>query len=480
MLKLRIIIFASMLSCFVKAQINIVPNGNFDDNIVCSENSYGIITAIKHWFIPQVHIVNVEKPCAYIDWWRFLKSKKIGINNSNCGFIETYYQGFPDDFIYNSQRYMAIRLSQPLIEGQEYYFEMQTKAVDTFPNGQLVNTVFTDGQDVAFVKENPIFESDEYRYFTDIRPIIKSELHKDYDWHKVSGCFTANGDEKYMIIGNFRKEAATRYTLTNKKNKNFPNGLTAYYAIDNVILTPMEASLRDTAICLGDTLKLNVFKSLPESVSYKWHTGATTPQYQTSISENIYVDIQYSKECVIRLPFKSWVITPQYQPIAQDTLVCEGTLMDFKAGVGLKGETIKWHNGSADRFFKTYQAGLYTAQVNNRCAQWIDSFRLQTRDCGEGVYIPNTFSPNDDGINDTFKPFFKSDFYPIEAYQFSIFNRWGNLIFSTQDRDEAWSGCFKNEKLPNGVYIWAITIRYKDKKAVRTKDLGGSVTLMRL
>ena len=125
----------------LKAQINLVPNSNFEDTVVCGETPNGRFGAVKEWFVPQNTVVRVENPCNYIDWWRFIKSKKIGRNGSTSGFVETYYRGFPDDNVYSGRRYLAVKLTESLVAGQPYYFEMYTRAVDTFPNFQLVNTL---------------------------------------------------------------------------------------------------------------------------------------------------------------------------------------------------------------------------------------------------------------------------------------------------------------------------------------------------
>jgi gliding motility-associated-like protein len=356
---------------------------------------------------------------------------------------------------------------------------MYTRSVDTFPNNQLVNTLFTIGQDVAFVKEFPTFDFDVPRNFLELRPVFRNSLFKDYDWHKVQGCFNANGGETYMVIGNFRNDANTETVSTGKRNPNFPNGLTSYYAIDNVVLTPMSLELRDTAVCVGETLKLDVMKTIPDSVSYKWHTGETTPQYQSSKSENISVTIQYSNQCFLNKSIKFTVITPDYQPIARDTLLCIGTPITFTAGAGLKGETIRWQNGVKERNLTTTTEGVFTAQIDSRCARWVDSFRLQTRDCGNGLYVPNAFSPNDDGVNDVFKPFLKSDFVPIESYYFAVFNRWGNLIFKTTNIEDAWDGNWQNKKAPNEMYIWIVDIRYKYNNKSRKLQKSGDILLMR-
>jgi gliding motility-associated-like protein len=468
--------------CFLiktNAQPNLVPNGNFDTSVVCGDNGVSKILGIKNWFIPLKDNVAEDNPCKYLAWWRFLDSRKIGINNTQCGFIETYYRGFPDDFIYSGRGYLVVKLTETLKAGQQYYFEMQTRAVDTFPNFQLVNTVFTNGQDVAFVKEQPLFDVDVSRNYLRTIPKFRSTFHPDYDWHKVNGCFTAEGDEKYMIIGNFGSDENTQNKPTGKRNKNFPNGLTAYHAVDNVILTPMTVDLRDTALCVGDTLRLDVRKTIPESVSYTWHTGEMAPQYFGIKSENINVIIEYSEKCKVEKSIKSNFLTPTYQPILQDTLICLGQSFTFTAGAGVKNESVKWENSSAKRTFSASNAGLYTAEIKNRCANWIDSFRLRTRDCGEGLFMPNAFSPNEDGENDVLKPFFRSDFAPISSYTFTVFNRWGSLLFQTNDINKAWDGTYRGEKLSVDTYVWVLNIEYLKKEKPTVLSLSGDVLLMR-
>jgi OmpA-OmpF porin, OOP family len=236
----------------ITAQINLVPNGRFEDTVICRA-----IPAITNWFIPIDEEVNADSLCGYLAWWRFLTYPKSGINKSQCGFIETYYRGFPDDNIYSGRGYLAVKLTQPLVAGQQYYVEYYTRAVDTFPSLQLVNTVFTNGQDIAFTKEHPEFDIDLPRNFLKYNPKIRNDLQADYNWHKLSTCFNAEGGEKYLIIGNFNSNDDTKTKSTNKRNPNFPNGLTAYYAIDNVLVTPMSLDLRDTAICVGDS---SIFK----------------------------------------------------------------------------------------------------------------------------------------------------------------------------------------------------------------------------
>jgi gliding motility-associated-like protein len=482
MTKLFLILFTFNCALSLKAQSNLVPNGNFEDTVSCG----GIYGAMQDWFVPQNDKVDIDKACTYIDWWRFIKYRKIGRDNSRSGFIETYYRGFPDDNVYSGRRYLAVKLKETLVAGQQYYFEMYTRAVDTFPNFQLVNTLFTIGQDVAFSKEYPLFDFDVPRNYLKNRPVFRSLLKKDYNWYKINGCFTADGGEQYMIIGNFRNDADTEIVPTGKTNRNFPSGLSAYYVIDNVVLTPMTLNIRDTAICTGDTFRLNVLKTIPDSVSYKWHNGGTTPQYLSTKSEYITVELLYPTGCTLSQSMNLTVLTPDYQPQVRDTIICVGQNITFTAGTGRKEETISWDNGSTKREYSINTANLtpssgeiYTALIKNSCAQWTDSFRIKTRDCGYGLYMPTAFSPNGDGENDIFKPFLKADYLYIETYDFKVFNRWGNLIFQSDTIQNGWDGSFKGSPLPNDVYVWQLIIRHKFNEKTEVLKVGGDVTIMR-
>ena len=78
-------------------------------------------------------------------------------------------------------------------------------------------------------------------------------------------------------------------------------------------------------------------------------------------------------------------------------------------------------------------------------------------------YFPNAFSPNNDGINDYFEYKFKvplvDDFNEYENSSFvkslnlKIFNRWGNMVFETNDLDFKWDGTHRGEESPQGAYV---------------------------
>jgi len=80
------------------------------------------------------------------------------------------------------------------------------------------------------------------------------------------------------------------------------------------------------------------------------------------------------------------------------------------------------------------------------------------------LFTPDAFSPNGDGVNDLFAPVFQVDFQVIE-YELIIYNRWGSIVFNTNDQGEGWNGVSKNSNHPPqvGVYSWIIFVKgYSD------------------
>lgn len=90
------------------------------------------------------------------------------------------------------------------------------------------------------------------------------------------------------------------------------------------------------------------------------------------------------------------------------------------------------------------------------------------------VFVPNTFSPNNDELNNVFKPIIRD--ISLENYEFNVFNRWGELIFNTKNSSEAWDGTYQNKSCPNGTYSW--TLVYTENTGNR-QFLSGSVLLRR-
>jgi gliding motility-associated-like protein len=102
-----------------------------------------------------------------------------------------------------------------------------------------------------------------------------------------------------------------------------------------------------------------------------------------------------------------------------------------------------------------------------------DTINIKVYKIEPGLYVPNAFTPGNDGINDVFRPI------PIgmkSINYFKVFSRWGQLMYSSTESEKGWDGTFSGKPQDPGVYVWMVEgIDYLDKKITRK----GSVVLIR-
>ena len=75
-------------------------------------------------------------------------------------------------------------------------------------------------------------------------------------------------------------------------------------------------------------------------------------------------------------------------------------------------------------------------------------------------YVPNSFTPNDDDFNNLFIPIITSGI-DTKNYEFSIFNRWGELVFEASEIGVGWDGTYKGVKCQDGTYTWSLKFKSK-------------------
>lgn len=91
------------------------------------------------------------------------------------------------------------------------------------------------------------------------------------------------------------------------------------------------------------------------------------------------------------------------------------------------------------------------------------------------VYIPNVFTPDDDNLNNQFKPYFNGiDSYD---YQLTIYNRWGEVVFQSFNPEFGWNGMYGDQLAADGVYIYHIIT--KEISTDRKLEFHGHITLLR-
>ena len=119
-----------------------------------------------------------------------------------------------------------------------------------------------------------------------------------------------------------------------------------------------------------------------------------------------------------------------------------------------------------------YYIELYVENQNG-CSDTVYGTQIVEGDYA--FFLPNSFTPNGDGVNDEFFPV--GDKISADNYSFKVFNRWGEMVFSTNEFGTGWDGKYKNNQVSTDAYVWKIDL--VDATTGAPKSFNGYVLLTR-
>jgi len=182
-------------------------------------------------------------------------------------------------------------------------------------------------------------------------------------------------------------------------------------------------------------------------------------------SSNKFFEAKY-----IYLPFSEFVDTT-----AQAGL-CAGNYTTLHAPEGYIN--YMWDNATNAPAETVTQPGTYTVRCDNICIgkQITDVFTVADAPCDTCIYMPNAFTPNNDGLNDVIKAVVKP-WCNVSVYSLRIFNRWGEEVFYSSDVSSGWDGRYKGTLQNIGAYQYLLT--YTDPVGNGKHLLKGDITLVR-
>ena len=154
-------------------------------------------------------------------------------------------------------------------------------------------------------------------------------------------------------------------------------------------------------------------------------------------------------------------------PINIDTIICEDKLFHLQP----KGN---WTAGGTQVTKLALETGLYYFNETSSCNSVEHKIAIKNKNCSCDIYIPNVFTPDNNNLNNTFKPLFHCEFY---TYQLDIFNRWGELLYTSKNPESAWDGTYNHSLVQDGVYIWQLTYSESNTKTQQIKR--GHVAVMK-
>jgi len=177
--------------------------------------------------------------------------------------------------------------------------------------------------------------------------------------------------------------------------------------------------------------------------------------------------ITSSQVTINKLPPKS------FASLGDSVYILPGSSILLNGGDFMK--TYLWQNGATTQSIEASEPGYYNVTiVDTNCCQQSDTLKILLLD----LFVPTAFSPNFDGKNDRFRV--KGPTQGIDNFRLSVYNRWGQLIWETNNFGDGWDGTYNGTNCPLGAYTWVLSfgvtgnIQEKNKVVKR-----GVVTLIR-
>jgi len=269
--------------------------------------------------------------------------------------------------------------------------------------------------------------------------------------------YSLNADplETNSFLNDFTMAGDLFYWVTPNRNK---HGITVgqvdisdpYCAMETeVVSEPLEP-----LFTLADN---DIRQSQPKTITQRsWAASALIEDYNTEVvCQEPYAIVDYWPEDTITCAEKAIVLD-------LDIIPYEGT---------------EWSDFYPDRQRRITESGIYGYDYTLCDTLISESIYVEVRTCRCDPYIPNSFTPNGDQLNDVWSIHGSCEF--ISDFELHLFNRWGGLLFTTTDFNFIWDGTIQNKLVDEGVYLY--TISYIDRSSGENVEhaYGGDLTILR-
>lgn len=294
-----------------------------------------------------------------------------------------------------------------------------------------------------------------------------------YQWTGPNG-FTSNGST--FTINNILLSHAGKYyvTVTNQNNCSHADSTI-------IVVNPKPSTtinLTTATICEGDSIQLIANGGL----SFQWIpprglSAANIYNPKASPSNTTAYSVVAFNQAGCRDTAKA-TVTVIPKPVANagpDKIIFKGETVQLSGSVNGSGN-YTWSPATDINNIHALQPlvnpvvntnYILTFDPGSGCGTSSDTMSVKVYN---GIYVPNAFSPNGDGINDTWNI---AGLGACPAFEVSVYSRWGQLVFHTQNSIAGWNGTYKGISMPEGVYTYYI------KTCTGSGVIKGTVLLIR-
>jgi gliding motility-associated-like protein len=245
----------------------------------------------------------------------------------------------------------------------------------------------------------------------------------------------------------------------------------------NFLATPTVILPQDTTLCEGVTWNLRALNNSDlNTYNLNWSTGASGNSITIRINGLYWLEAK-NGNCASRDSIWVDYSALPISDLVADTTICFDDAPEIILNPGrYGGQSYLWNDGSTDLVYVAKEKGRYSVEITNEFGCKIISGTEFFEDCPFAVWIPNGFTPNEDGKNDKLTIMGRG----IDEVQMYIFNRWGQLIWTGNAIGDGWDGKINGNLVQQDVYVYKVDFKYTDSgNVVRSKSRTGTILVYR-
>jgi gliding motility-associated-like protein len=233
-----------------------------------------------------------------------------------------------------------------------------------------------------------------------------------------------------------------------------------------VVMPPYLELGNDTLFCEGQTIELRAQET------GLWNTGEVDDVIEVNVPGMYRIDVTQGP-CLVSDSLSVEQLPLPFVSLGEDPVYCEGTSYELTA-LGEFVDYYTWSTGDTTETLMVEESIDLAVEVGNSCGTSVDSLHVLFEDCSVAIYMPTSFTPNGDGINDQYWPSVSN----VDAYDLKIFDKWGRLLFHSNDPAAPWLGDSIQgaSYVANGVYNFLLVCRIDRGKVIERR---GHITVIR-
>jgi len=239
----------------------------------------------------------------------------------------------------------------------------------------------------------------------------------------------------------------------------------------NVLFRPLPAVNlgNDLTPCTGTTVTLDATQP---GVTYNWQDDSNQATYTVTQSGTYTVQVTDANGCkgsdAVKVTF---IVAPMFDFVDSTLCVGDTWILDIAAPYA----TYLWQDKTVQSAYTITREGTYWATATNACGSHSDTTEIKYRRCNCHIFVPNSFTPDQSLGNEVFNPVPDPE-CKLDSYIFTVFNRWGEVVFESQNAEFGWNG--KSNGLDSPCDVYAYRILYKFDKTSQQR-VWGSIMLVR-